>query len=137
MDHVAILNENILLEKIISGEKSIESRWYMNRVQPWSNIHKGDTVYFKLSGKPVRAKATVQKVLQFELDYQKVSSILYKYGKKIGLDMGDAVDLENKKYCILVFLQNPEAIKHFNIDKTGFGCSAAWLYVKNINNVKI
>jgi len=39
MDHVAILSKKYeLLDKIISGEKTIESRWYVNRIAPWNKM---------------------------------------------------------------------------------------------------
>jgi len=136
MDHVAILNSQVLLEKIVSGEKSIESRWYMTRKAPWNVINKGDAVYFKVSGKPVTAKVTVEKVLQSELDYLKITSLLYQYGKKLCMDESEAVDLKDKKYGILVFLKNPKLVEPFNINKKGYGISSAWMYVKDINKVK-
>ncbi|MDP3918408.1 MAG: hypothetical protein Q8Q35_00695, partial [Nanoarchaeota archaeon] len=67
MDHLAIMNKSWkLIPKILNRDKTIESRWYKNKVTPWNNIQKGDTVYFKDSGEPVTAKAEVSKVLQFE-----------------------------------------------------------------------
>lgn len=39
MDHLAIMNpKRKLIPKILSGEKKIESRWYMMRVAPWDKI---------------------------------------------------------------------------------------------------
>lgn len=67
MNHIAIMKKSWeLIPKIISGEKTIESRWYKNRIAPWDRISEGDTVYFKDSGEPVSAVATVSKVLQFD-----------------------------------------------------------------------
>lgn len=65
MHHIAIMNPKVLIDKILSGEKTIETRWYLNRRDPWNKIHTGDTVFFKDSGGLVRAKATVEKVLHF------------------------------------------------------------------------
>jgi ASC-1-like (ASCH) protein len=48
MDHLAILSkEKNFLGRILSGEKTIESRWYRNRKPPFKTIAPGDTVYFK------------------------------------------------------------------------------------------
>lgn len=67
MDHVAIMKKSWgFLPVILSGEKTIESRWYLNRAVPWGRINAGDRVYFKDSGQPVSAVAHVAKVLQFE-----------------------------------------------------------------------
>jgi ASC-1-like (ASCH) protein len=68
MDHVAILRKSSqLLEKILAGEKKIESRLCSARFSPWDRISTGDTIYFKYSGMPVEAKAKVKKVRQFSV----------------------------------------------------------------------
>lgn len=51
MHHVAIMKPSWkLIPKILSGEKTIESRWYQTRRAPWNGIAAGDVVYFKDSG---------------------------------------------------------------------------------------
>ena len=70
MDHVAIMNKKMgLIDKVLDGRKTIESRWYKNRTAPWGKIKKGDTIYFKDSGGPIRARAEVKKVKFFEKGY--------------------------------------------------------------------
>lgn len=143
MDHVAIMRKSWgLTDKILDGQKKVESRWYKNKARPWDKIKKGDTVYFKDSGGPVRIKARVSKVVQFaDLTPKRVRNILNKYSKDDGIE-GDKVPefferFKNKKYCILVFLKNPVSIKPFEIDKTGFGAMSAWITVDDINRIKI
>ena len=54
MEHLAILSKHSrLLAKILSREKTIESRWYKFKKTPYKNIAIGDTIYFKESGEPV------------------------------------------------------------------------------------
>lgn len=66
MEHIAIMKKSWgLLPKILSGEKKIESRWYMAKCTPWDRIETGDIVYFKDSGSPVTIKARVIKMIQF------------------------------------------------------------------------
>lgn len=143
MDHVAIMKKEWkLTQKILSGEKKIESRWYVNRSAPWGKITAGESVYFKDSGEPVAVKAEVEKVLQFsELNPAKVKEILDKYGGAGGINVSDAGKFyerfKNKRYCMLVFLKNPQNIEPFNISKKGFGLMAAWLCVPDINAIKI
>lgn len=50
MEHLAIIKKD-WLEKILSREKTIESRWYKHRKSPFMAINKGDTIYFKETGK--------------------------------------------------------------------------------------
>lgn len=142
MDHVAIMKKSWgLLPKIKTGQKTIESRWYQNKHLPWDKITIGDTVYFKDSGSLITIKAIVQKVLQFaNLTPQKVTEIIYQYGPQDGLAVKDYpqyIDLfKNKNYCLLIFLQNPQEINPFDIDKTGFGAMSAWITVNDIDRIK-
>jgi len=139
MHHIAILDKKRnLLQKIIAGEKTIESRWYQTKRTPWHNIKSGDIVYFKDAGELITVKAKVKEVLFFdELDKEKVEKILQKYGNDIGFKSLEYSDyFVGKNYCILVFLENVEKIEPFDIDKTGFGNACAWMTVKNINDIK-
>ena len=66
MEHVAIMRKSWgLTQKILSGKKKIESRWYKVKYAPWDRIKFGEIVYFKDSGEPVTIKTEVEKVIQF------------------------------------------------------------------------
>lgn len=140
--HVAILRKFWrLTEKILAGEKTIESRWYKNRSRPWNNIDRGDVIYFKNSGEPVTIEARVAKVLQFEdLGPVKIRQILDEFGVRIGFDPADyekyLQQFQNKNYCLLVFLKGAHEIPPFEVDKKGFGVRAAWLTVDNIKRIR-
>ena len=138
MEHLAILNKHLkLLQKIISGEKTIESRWYVNRKAPYGCIKKGDVVYFKNSGEPVAVKASVSSVLQFDdLNDAKILQILKEYGKRLGVDDSYASNIKGKRYCVLVFLENVKETEQFDINKKGYGMMSAWISVENINKIK-
>ena len=143
MDHVAIMKKSWdMIPRILSGQKTIESRWYMARYSPWNKISKGDAVYFKNSGEPVTVKSEVHKVIQIQdLTPDKVKEIIYKYGGADGIGISDTQRsyrmFKDKKYCILVFIKNPERIEPFEIDKTGFGIMSAWLSVDDVNKIRI
>lgn len=142
MDHVAIMKKSWgLLPKILSGEKMIESRWYMNKCSPWNQINPGEAIYFKDSGEPVTIRAEVKKVIQFPvLTKEKIKKILDKYGQQDGLGIEDLPRFferfKNKRYCMLIYLKNPRKIEPFDIDKKGFGIMSAWLVIKDINMIK-
>jgi len=130
-----------LTDKILDGQKKIESRWYSVKCKPWDNIKKGEIVYFKDSGGPVRIKAVVNKVMQFaDLTPKKVKEILDVYGRDDGITQVKIPEFferfKNKKYCILIFLKNPQEIKSFEIDKTGFGVMSAWIAIDDIAKIK-
>lgn len=139
MDHIAILNKIWkLLPKIISGQKTIESRWYKVRTAPWDRIQAGDVVYFKDSGEPVTIRAEVEKALQYEdLTEQKIREILDEYGDRIALSHeGYSKYYDDRRYCILIFLKNVQELDHpIQIDKTGYGNAAAWMCVGDIESV--
>jgi len=139
MDHIAIMKKSWgLTQKILSGQKKIESRWYKSKISPWDRIKQGEIVYFKDSGMPVTIKAEVDKVMQFsDLTPDKVSELLKVYGADIGIQNipGDLDFLKDKKYCILVFLKNPQKITPFSIDKTGFGLMSAWISVDDVRKI--
>ncbi len=143
MQHIAILSKKRkLLDKIISGEKTIESRWYKSKTAPWNRIKSGEVVYFKDSGDPVKVKAEVDKVLFFEdLDLEKVKEIVNDYGDKIALSKNKDDQfwkyLNNRKYCILIFLKNVHEIEPFNINKKGFGLMSAWICIEDVDRIKI
>jgi len=133
MHHLAILKKEYkLLDLILKRKKTIESRWYQTKRTPYNNIKKGDTIFLKESGQPVTAKATVTKVLQFNLKQTTPEEIIKKYGKRICLNSTKGL---NKKYCILIFLKNPKTIPKFNINKKGFGNMSAWITVDNIKSL--
>jgi len=139
MQHVAIMRKSWgLTQKVLSGEKKIESRWYMTKRAPWNRINAGDVVFFK-EGKFVSAKADVDGVLQFSLTPEKVKEILEKYGEGICIhDVSEDLQfLQNKKYCVLVFLKNPQKVEPFEISKNGFGLMSAWICVDDVSAIKL
>ena len=141
MQHIAIMKKSWkLVPKILSGEKTIESRWYKYRFSPWNKIKPGDIVYFKNTGEPVTVVAKVLKVLQFEdLDKRIFQQIMEKYGDKIGINNREYSEYyRSKRYCILIFLKNVKKLdKPFHINKSGFGNSTAWITVEDVKKLKV
>lgn len=142
MEHLAIMQKSWgLTQKILHCQKKIESRWYSVKYRPWDNIKEGETVYFKDSGEPVELKAEVSKVMQFaDLTPKRVKEILDQYGDDDGLEKAKIPEFferfKDKKYCLLIFLKNPQEVKPFKIDKTGFGAMSAWITIDNISKIK-
>ncbi len=138
MDHLAILDKKRkLLEKIASGEKTIESRWYQFKRTPYQKIKTGETIYFKDSGEAVSVRAKVSNVLFFDhLDENKIKRIITQYGDRIGISLSSVERLIGKNFCTLIFLENVERITPFNIDKKGYGMMAAWITLDDIEKIK-
>jgi ASC-1-like (ASCH) protein len=143
MHHVAIMKKSWkLIPKILSGEKKIESRWYKTRCEAWDKVKAGDTVWFKNSGDPVTVRAEVSKVVQFEgLTLKRVREILNRWGGKDGIAVTDVERTiewaRDKKYCVLIFLENVSPVDPFSVNKKGFGSARAWLSAENISDLRI
>lgn len=141
MDHVAIMNRSWkLIPKILSGEKTIESRWYKIRRAPWDKIKKGDTIFFKNAGEPIIAQAIVGGVMQFEIkSLANIDGIIQKYGKEICLvNKNPRTWGALPKYCILIRLRDPKAVaRPFHINKKGFGAGVAWLTLDDISKITV
>ena len=136
MVHVAIMKKSWhLIEKILSGEKKIESRWYQTKRAPWDKVGSGDTVYFKNSGEQIMASAKISKVLQFKFGNEKeVEMVVNKYGKEICLIDNDVKNWKQKpKYAILMYLEAARKVSPFKVNKKGFGCACAWMSFENNN----
>lgn len=143
MHHIAFMKKSWnLIPKILAGEKTIESRWYVNKINPWNNIAPNDTIYFKNGGEPITAQAHVANVIQIE-NYSKpqLKNIFQQYGGNPGICFPNPQQsfqhLKQKNYCILIFLKNPKALEPFHINKTGFGNACAWICVEDIEKIKI
>jgi len=138
MEHLAILSKKRrLLIKILSGEKKIESRWYKFKKPPLGVISIGDIIYFKESGCPVSAKAIVENIITYEnLTPHRIVEIIKKYGSSIGIDLNFVEEVKDKRFCVLIFLGNPQKIEPFEINKKRYGLTSAWITIDNINKLK-
>ncbi|MFH2063273.1 MAG: ASCH domain-containing protein [bacterium] len=130
-----------LLPKILSGEKTIESRWYQTRRAPWDRIAVDDTVWLKNSGESVTVRARVKQVRQFaDLTPEKVEDLVNLYGPAIGITVEGRTDflswVKDKRYCILIWLERPEPVEPFEVDKAGYGLMSAWVAVRDIVELK-
>lgn len=121
-----------MIPKILSGEKTIESRWYETRRAPWGKIETGEIVYFKNSGEPITARAKVSKVMKLDrLNSKRIEEILEKFGKNDGIPPEKisyfAKLFKDKKYCLLIFLSGARQVRPFWVSKAGFGQMTSWL----------
>ncbi len=142
MEHIAIMQKSWgLTEKIATGQKVIESRWYKVKYAPWGRIAPGEKVYFRNAGEPVAIQAEVDHVLYIsDLTPEKVLAILAKYGKDIGIEEPDIPKFfelyQHKKHCMLIFLKHAQYIQPFEINKQGFGIRSSWISVENVAKIR-
>lgn len=128
MKHIAILRQPFY-DMILSGEKTIESRWSKNKIAPYMQVQKGDVVFLKETGKNVTAKANVEKVEFYELTPDIAEEIRKKHGKEIGIDKFDDWNKYlQKNFCTLIWLSNVEKVKNIPSPKSH---GAGWLVIKS------
>ena len=143
MDHIAIMQKSWgFTEKIATGQKTIESRWYKVKYTPWGRISPGESIYFKNSGEPVTIQAKISRIINFsDLTPEKVQTILEDYSKELGLDEPDILRFfemfKHKRYCILIYLKDAHHIQPFEINKQGFGTMSSWISVESIAKMKV
>lgn len=141
MDHVAILNKQLpWLDRIRSGEKTIESRWYQHKSVPWKKIAVGDRVFFKNSGELVTLCSTVSSVNFYsELTPVVIDNLVKQYASPLGLKHKEVnqfiQSIKSKQFAILIGLSGVAEIPAFAINKKGFGAMAAWLSIPNIHQI--
>ena len=104
MNHLAIFKGGGA-EKILGGEKTIESRFSKNRIAPFGVISSGDLVYIKPSGKDIIGQFRVKKVIFFDnLEIGDIREIMEKYNKELSVDEGYWQSKENAKFGTLIFI---------------------------------
>ncbi len=124
MKHIAILRQPFF-DMVLSGEKTIESRWGMHRCPPYGKIAVGDEILLKETGKDVTASASVKRVEYFQLTPEKVEDIRKKWGKAIGTDrFEDWKETLQKKYCTLIWLENVKRIEPLKVPRSK---GAGWI----------
>lgn len=143
MDHLAIMNKRFI-NKLLSGEKTIESRWSKFKRIPFRKVAKGDTIYFKISSGPVLAKANATKINFYhrDLDIESINEFVSKNYKKLGLNNKNETiqyleQNKEKKYGTFITLSKIENINPFNVSKKGHGIRSSWIIVPDINFLKI
>ena len=126
MRHLAILKQPFL-NMILSGEKTIETRWAMHKIAPYNKLRVGDEILLKETCKEVIATAKVKDFKYFELTPKIADEIKQKYGKEIGVyKFENWENYRNKKYCTLIWLDNIEKVKPFKVKRSN---GAGWIVI--------
>jgi hypothetical protein len=106
------------LEKVVRGEKTIESRFSRVKCPPFNCVTSGDVILFKKPGGPIKARATAAEVLNFSgLTPDAVRHIMDKY--RDGLRLCETLMRAklDARYCTLVFLTDVQRVVPFPVHK--------------------
>lgn len=102
--HLAIFNKQTA-KFILSGQKTIESRFSKSRLAPFGQVSVGDLIYIKPAGEDIIGQFRVKKVISFEgLDEGDFKDIFAKYGKKLMMDEAFLETHKSAKYGTLIFI---------------------------------
>lgn len=63
--HLAIFSKKGF-EQLLSGQKTIETRFSVNRIAPFGQVGVGDLVYIKVTGEDIYGQFYIKKVVFFE-----------------------------------------------------------------------
>lgn len=92
-------------EKILTGQKTMESRFSKNKNAPFQQISTGDLVYIKPSGKDIIGQFRVNKVIFFDgLSEADFSQIKKDYGEALAVDESYWKAKINSRYGTLVWI---------------------------------
>lgn len=113
--HLAILHKGVI-DAILSGQKTVESRFSEKKVVPFGAISVGDLVFMKEPGGDIIGQFRVRKVFSYEgLTEKDVTKIFADLGKEIswGNPEEEAAFLTQKKtarFGTLIFIGESERL---------------------------
>ena len=128
MKHIVILKKKYF-DMILSGEKTIESRFSLNKSAPYGKVNVGDILLLKRTGEDVTATARVKAVEYYdELYPELINKLRVRYGKEIGsTKMTEWFDAMTKNYGTLIWVEDVKEIEPILVNRS---CGAGWIVIK-------
>lgn len=118
--HIAIMSHRSLLDKILAGEKTIESRFSRVKSPPFGQVAAGDKIYFKLSGGPVLGVARVTRVEEYDnLTPPQIEELAAKYREGLALSEDFLARKMESKFASLLFLEDVAACQPWAFKQEG------------------
>lgn len=114
--HLAIFTEPFL-SMVLSGEKTIESRFSRNRCAPYGEIRGGDIILLKEAAGPICGLALARRSWCYDLSTEPIDRIRLRFGAGIGATDDFWAAREDAHYATLIELDAPTAIGLVNCDK--------------------
>lgn len=116
--HLGIFSEPYLTY-MLTGKKTIESRFSKNKILPYKQISKDDVVIVKKSSGNVVAYFTIKDVLFFDLNTTSIDDIKHKYNEQLCVDKSFWTNKQNSNYATLIFIDKLIKLQPFSINKKG------------------
>lgn len=125
--HLAIL-VNPYLQLLLDGEKTIESRFSINRRAPYHKVQNGDVVLLKRSGGPISGIGLVEDTMFYQLTPDVLREIREEFADELGIrDPSFWIEREQASFATLLRLSNVRTlnpIPYFKRDQR------AWIILK-------
>lgn len=107
MLHLAIFSPGYI-EKIFSGQKTLDGRFSEIKCAPYNQVEKRDLVLMKKSGGPIIGFFTVGKVDHIEIvKNSQIQSLIKKYENELALDKEFIKRKLNAKFVSLIEIKRP------------------------------
>ncbi len=119
-EHIAILSHKSVLDKILVGEKTIESRFSRVKSLPFGQLAPEDIVYFKLSGGSVLGRARIRAVEEYDnLTPARIEGLARQYEQELALSVDFLARKLESKFASLIFLADVEHCEPWNYKQEG------------------
>lgn len=115
--HLAVFVEPFL-SYVLDGSKTVESRFSINRAEPYRRVAVDDVLLIKSSGGPIVAVAEVKQTSFYQLNREQLNMIREKFGPALRVE--EESFWENRKescYATIVGLGNVRSISPVACDK--------------------
>lgn len=126
-----------VLEKILSGEKTMVIRAAAGRKIPHSRVFEGEKLYFMKKGTAkISAKAEVKSVQNFvKLTEEQIDDVLNKNADKLSLSEKQRLRWHKKCICLTEFQNVEEIIPPLEFERQGN--MDDWLILEKIEDVLV
>lgn len=110
------------------------------RKMPYGRVEAGDTLYFLNNDAEgqVKARAIVVRVLNSDaLSEDGSLRLIDEHQAGLQLTEKQLKKWGGKRYLVLIWIEKPEKVKSFRVDKSAYGNMDDWLPVGNIESAKL
>ena len=114
--HVAVFAEPFLT-LVLSGRKTIESRFSRNRCAPYGEVHEGDVILLKQVAGPICGIALARRIWSYDLKTEPIGRIKERFGMRICADDAFWTSRTDALYATLIELDATVPIAPARCDK--------------------
>jgi hypothetical protein len=114
--HLAVFAEPFL-SLVLSGSKTLESRFSRFRIAPFNTISPGDVILLKAVAGPIRGIALAQRTWFFDLSCAPIRTLRERFATGICADDGFWDKKRDAAFATIIELAEPTAIAPLGCDK--------------------